>query len=50
MDVKQENRLRMFKATNLILQENQTVWTGMAPFKAAAQKFTDVIAAIDLAA
>jgi len=50
MDVKQENRLRMFKATNLILQENQTVWTGMAPFTAAAQKFTDVIAAIDLAA
>jgi hypothetical protein len=40
----------MFKTANLILQENQSVWSGMAPFAAAATQFGQAIAAIDLAA
>lgn len=44
------NRIRMFKATNAVLAENKPTWTGMAPFAAAVQKFTDKIAAIDSAA
>src|SRR5215471_1552768 len=50
MRVTQANRIRMFKAANLILHENQTVWSGMAPFVTAAQQFTDKIAEIDLTA
>jgi hypothetical protein len=49
MDVKQENRIRMFKATDLVLQQHESVWNGMAPFVAVAQQVTDGIAAIDLA-
>jgi hypothetical protein len=40
----------MFKATNLILHENQSVWSVMAPFGDAVQQFTDKIGRIDLAA
>src|ERR1043165_8402849 len=49
MRVTQENRIRMFKATDLVLQQNESVWSGMAPFLAVAQQVTDGIAAIDLA-
>ena len=44
------NRIRMFKTTNSVLEENKAAWTAMAPFAAAVQDFKDKIFAIDLAA
>lgn len=50
MNTMQNNRIRMFKATNVVLEENEAAWTSMAPFATAVQKFKDKIAAIDLTA
>jgi hypothetical protein len=37
----QNNRIRMFKTTNSVLEDNKAAWTAMAPFADAAQKFRD---------
>ena len=50
MRTTQSNRIRMFKTTNSVLEENKAVWTAMVPFADAAQKFRDKIAKIDLTA
>ena len=50
MNQEQTNRVMMFKTTNGVLNENQKVWSGMAPFVTAVQDLNDVIAAIDASA
>lgn len=47
MNQEQTNRITMFKTTTGILEENQSVWSGMAAMVSAVQDFKDVIAAID---
>ena len=50
MEVKHNNRIRMFKATNTVLEENRSLWNGMPPFVSAVELLTDKLAAIDLTA
>ena len=47
MEQKQSNRVTMFKTTIGILNDNQSVWSGTAPFVTAVQDLNDVISAID---
>jgi transketolase N-terminal domain/subunit len=47
MNQEQTNRVTMFKTTNGVLEENQSIWSGMAAMVGAVQDFKDVIAAID---
>jgi hypothetical protein len=50
MDKKQTNRVTMFKTVAGCLDENSSVWNGMAPLVTAVQQLKDKIAAIDDAA
>lgn len=43
----QTNRITMFKTTALNLNDNQSVWSGMAPFVDAVQRLNDKIAELD---
>lgn len=47
MDTKQTNRVTMFKTVTAFLDENNSVWTAMAPLAAAVQLLKDKIIAID---
>ena len=50
MDRMQTNRVTMFKTVAGFLDQNNSVWSGMAPLAAAVQQFKDKIGAIDAAA
>src|ERR1044072_3793667 len=50
MEVKQTNRVTMFKTVSAYLDSQNSVWNGMAPLATAVQQFNDKIAAIDAAA
>ncbi|MBC8030276.1 MAG: hypothetical protein H7Z16_09210 [Pyrinomonadaceae bacterium] len=50
MDRKQTNKLTMVKTVAGVLDQNNSVWSGMAPFAAAVDQFKNKIAAIDAAA
>lgn len=50
MERKQTNRITMFKTTALNLSNNQSVWSGMAPFVDAVQRLNDKISELDEAA
>src|SRR5712692_7660243 len=50
MDTKQTNRLTMFKTVSAFLDQNNSVWNGMAPLATAVQQLKDKIDAIGLAA
>jgi hypothetical protein len=47
MNQTQTNRITMFKTTTAVLDDNQKVWSGMAPFVTAVQDLKELIAAID---
>lgn len=47
MNQEQSNRVTMFKTTIGILNDNQSVWSGTAPFVTAVHDLNDVIAEID---
>ncbi len=50
MNRTQINRVTMFKTVAGVLDQNSSVWNGMAPAAAAVQQFKQKIAAIDAAA
>jgi DNA repair exonuclease SbcCD ATPase subunit len=50
MDRAQTNRVTMFKSVEAFLDQNNSVWSGMAPLVAAVQQFKDKLASIDDAA
>jgi uncharacterized membrane protein len=50
MDTTQTNRITMFKTVSAYLNQNNSIWAGMAPMAAAVLQFNEKIAAIDLAA
>ena len=50
MDTVKANRVTMFKTVDAYLDQNNTVWNGMALFVDASQAFKTKIAAIDTAA
>ncbi|MBC8031135.1 MAG: hypothetical protein H7Z16_13555 [Pyrinomonadaceae bacterium] len=50
MNRTQTNRVTMFKTVDGYLDQNNSVWNGMAPLVAAVQQFQQKIAAIDTAA
>ena len=50
MDRAQTNRVTMFKTVAGFLDQNNSVWSGMASLAAAVQQFKDKIGAIDAAA
>ena len=47
MQVKQTNRIRMFKAVEAVLDQNNSVWKGMAPFAAAVNEFKQKVGAAE---
>jgi hypothetical protein len=49
MDIKQTNRVNMFKTVAAYLDRHNLIWSTMAPLAAAVQTFNDKIAAIDAA-
>lgn len=50
MQLKQTNRIRMFTAVIAVLEQFQAVWSSMAPFAAAFQRFKDKVQAVNAAA
>lgn len=50
MEQKQTNRVTMFKTTIAVLNDNQSLWSGMAPLVTAVQDLSNVIASIDQSA
>jgi hypothetical protein len=50
MDTEQRNRVTMFKTVIAHFDDNNSVWSGMAPLQAAVAKFKTKIDAIDVAA
>ena len=50
MERKKTNRITMFKTTALNLSNNQSVWSGMAPFVDAVQRLNGKITELDEAA
>ena len=50
MQLKQTNRIRMFTAVIAVLEQFQSVWSSMAPFAAAFQRFKDKVQAVNAAA
>jgi hypothetical protein len=50
MEVKQTNRVNMFKATSAYLADHNSIWNGMVPFASAATRLDGKLAAIDTAA
>ncbi|MBC8029910.1 MAG: hypothetical protein H7Z16_07350 [Pyrinomonadaceae bacterium] len=50
MDRAKTNRVTMYKTVAGVLDQNNSVWSGMAPFAAAVDQFKNKIAGIDAAA
>src|SRR5262245_36489902 len=50
MQVKQTNRIRMFKAVESVLDQNSSVWNGMVPFATAVTEFKQKVAAAETVA
>jgi hypothetical protein len=50
MQVKQTNRIRMFKAVEAVLDQNNSVWNGMAPFATAVNEYKQKVAATEVVA
>jgi len=50
MELKQTNRVRMFTAVIAVLEQFQSVWSTMAPFAPAFQRFKDKVQAVNDAA
>lgn len=50
MKQSQTNRVTMFKTTAAVLDENHSIWSGMAPLVTGVQEFEDKLAAIDATA
>jgi hypothetical protein len=50
MELKQTNRIRMFTAVITVVESYQAVWSVMAPFVTAFQKFKDKVQAVHAAA
>lgn len=50
MDTNQTNRTTMFKTVSAYLDDNTSVWNGMAPLATAVTEFKGKIAEIDAAA
>lgn len=50
MNTDQTNRVTMYKTTISVLDENNSIWNGMAPLVTAVTNFKDKVSAIDSAA
>ncbi|MBC8030707.1 MAG: hypothetical protein H7Z16_11395 [Pyrinomonadaceae bacterium] len=50
METEQRNRTTMFKTVRAYLDDNNSVWSGMAPLQTAVTQFKNKIGAIDVAA